>query len=316
MSVSLSSFPERSGDEDMMPFTRPGWLQISFSEVSKASTAVPRRCVEPKPVSKAASTVELYSIACSFVIGHRTSICCLGGRSVATSSFVRRRTTGAMEWDKCASAAAEPAFSMGAENRRVKRALVPSRPGLVRSIRAHSSSMRFSTGVPVSAMRVVEAQSSRSTGNLRARVLHDVRFVEEDRVPTDLGQTVGVGAQCRISGHGHAADLATSTERAVRSPVDIDRQVAGGELLDLTSPIADQGCRAHHQKIAFTARGSHNHVGNGLQSLAQPHLVGENSSTPGFSDGRNPGRTVHLIRPRGESGRTVAKTALHVQAGA
>ena len=59
----------------------------------------------------------------------------------------------------------------------------PSRPRLVKCIRLHSSSSRFSTGVPVSASRNDARQRVRGARGLAVGVLDRLRLVEDHGVP-------------------------------------------------------------------------------------------------------------------------------------
>ena len=89
----------------------------------------------------------------------------------------------------------------------------PSMPGLTQSRIAHSSDKRFSTGVPVKAMRW-PACSLRTACRSRGRILDELRFVEDDRRPGDVGEDVEVAAEQAI---GRDDEIA-GRQHARRSP--------------------------------------------------------------------------------------------------
>ncbi len=64
----------------------------------------------------------------------------------------------------------------------LKRAALPSRPGLRKSKIDHRSPRRFSTGVPVRATRVVAVEFLDGLGLPRRRVLDRLGFVEDHPV--------------------------------------------------------------------------------------------------------------------------------------
>ena len=69
------------------------------------------------------------------------------------SVFSRRSTNGSVIRRSCPAASAEPCRSTGTAYRSRNDLADPSRPGLANSMIDHSSESRFSTGVPVSAIR-------------------------------------------------------------------------------------------------------------------------------------------------------------------
>ena len=101
------------------------------------------------------STTAWYRVACSRVSGASTRMCSLSGRSATTlgSDLRRRSTNGAARARSREAAASSRCDSMGTANRARNVLADPSRPGLAKSSTARSSSSRFSTGVPVRAIR-------------------------------------------------------------------------------------------------------------------------------------------------------------------
>jgi hypothetical protein len=81
-----------------------------------------------------------------------------GGSSGATSTFLRRRTNGLIRVRSRVSAALSPSM-IGCSQRTAKSRRAPSRPGAMNWNWLHSSSRRFSTGVPVKVS--LKAASSR-----------------------------------------------------------------------------------------------------------------------------------------------------------
>jgi len=69
------------------------------------------------------------------------------------SLLSRRSTNGPVTWRSSRVAASSPSRSIGPEKRLVNEVIDPSRPGFNTFINDHSSARRFSTGVPVSAIR-------------------------------------------------------------------------------------------------------------------------------------------------------------------
>ncbi len=100
-------------------------------------------------------TVAWYSDACSGVRLHQTFISSLSGRSemIVLSVFSRRRMNGPVIRFSRSAAASSPLRSIGTANLARNRSAGPSRPGRVNSMIDHRSLSRFSTGVPVSAIR-------------------------------------------------------------------------------------------------------------------------------------------------------------------
>ena len=80
----------------------------------------------------------------------------------------------------------------------------------------HSSSSRFSIGVPDSVSRQRAAQPIRRARDLAVGVLDRLRLVEDDGVPRDLGELVDVVAQDRIA---REHDVGVGIERAARAVV-------------------------------------------------------------------------------------------------
>ena len=106
-----------------------------------------------------------------------------GGSSGATSCLSRRSTNGRMRWRSAAAAPGAPVGDRARVAVRRSRARPPSRPRLVKCIRLHSSSSRFSTGVPVSASRNAAVQRVRGARDLAVGVLDRLRLVEDHGVP-------------------------------------------------------------------------------------------------------------------------------------
>jgi hypothetical protein len=122
-----------------------------------ASTS-PRRSMSCSADSIRASmsaTVAWYSDACSGVRLHHTFISILSGRSemIDRSVFTRRRMNGPVSRFSRSAASSSPCRSTGTAKLVRNFSAGPSSPGLVNSMIDHSSPSRFSTGVPVSAIR-------------------------------------------------------------------------------------------------------------------------------------------------------------------
>ena len=100
-------------------------------------------------------TVAWYRDACSAVRLHQTFISSLSGRSemIVLSVFSRRRMNGPVIRFSRSAASSSPLRSIGTAYLLRNRSAGPSRPGPTNSMIDHRSVSRFSTGVPVSAIR-------------------------------------------------------------------------------------------------------------------------------------------------------------------
>ena len=95
------------------------------------------------------------------------------------------------------SARAARSASRSARRKAVR---VPSRPGLRKCMIDHSSSSRFSTGVPVSATRCPAVTCAGGLGGVGERVLDLLRLVEHEHAPLALGQQPAVARQQGVRG--------------------------------------------------------------------------------------------------------------------
>ena len=134
----------------------------------RASRRGPRR--RPRARRRASSTCSTTSVR--------------GGSSGATSRFSRRSTNGRMR-ARSRSAAAGVARGDRPRIALVEVARPPSQPRDRKWNWLHSSSSRFSTGVPVSASAEPAGQAMRRARDLAVGVLDRLRLVEHDAVPVD-----------------------------------------------------------------------------------------------------------------------------------
>ena len=145
-------------------------------------------------------TVAWYSDACSGVRLHQTFISSLSGRSemIVLSVFSRRRMNGPVIRLSRSAASSSPLRSIGTANLVRNRSAGPSRPGRANSMIDHRSASRFSTGVPVSAIREPRGQGAHRPGLAGGRVLDVLRLVAHHPGPLDLAESLLVaGGQRR-----------------------------------------------------------------------------------------------------------------------
>ena len=123
----------------------------SFSSASSITTR-PRAAVSPGNCSSTLSCnvarIVSYNSRCSGAKSIRRRIVCFGGRSVATSPFVRRSRNGLIRRISCTRRTTSPFFSIGVRYRLANPFRSPSNPGIRNENSDHNSPRLFSIGVP------------------------------------------------------------------------------------------------------------------------------------------------------------------------
>ena len=175
---------------------------------------------------------------------------------IERSVLSRRSTNGPVSRRSRAAASSSPCRSIGSAKRCLNDAALPSSPGLANSRIDHRSASRFSTGVPVTAIRAAGGDRADRGGLLGGRVLDRLRLVDDHPAPVDPPQDRRVAGGERVrgdhqvaAGDGRGEGLAAGPLGAV---VDVHPQVRG-EALRLPLPVADQRHRADEQGRADRA---------------------------------------------------------------
>ena len=233
--------------------------------------------------SSMSSTTAWYSVACSRVSVQNSFISILSGRSamIVRSVFSRRSTNGAVMRRSCAAASSSPSRSIGMAKRSRKDFSEPSRPGLRNCMIDHSSARRFSTGVPVMAIRR-SAGMARTLWVVRAAAVLDLlRLVEDQAPPGDGGEELLVARGQAVGRQHQVRLLGLPGERPAVEPigpvVHVHRQVRG-EARRLALPVADERHRADDEGRAGGTGGTGPLVdqqGEELRRLPEPHVVGQ-----------------------------------------
>ena len=141
----------------------------------------------------------------------------------------------------------------------------------------HSSSRRFSTGVPRERHAEARVELEGGARRLAVGVLDGLRLVEDDGVPACCGERLGVEAE---DGVGGQRDVGVRVDRALGAVVDGDPE-AGAEAADLGGPVVDHAVRADDER-APAERAER------LQRLAEAHVVGEHRAEPRVAEEREP----------------------------
>ena len=175
------------------------------------------------------------------------------------------------------AAACSSPSAIGRAVRSAKSSREPSSPGFVKWSWLQSSSRRFSTGVPESVTR--KAAASRCAA--RATWLSGFLIVwASSRITVSqliCVSALGVQTQDRVAGEGH---VRFGIELAVRAVVE-RRAQARPEARDLLAPVEEHAGGRHHQRAP--AQGA-----EGLQGLAEAHVVGEHAAQPGVAQEAEP----------------------------
>jgi len=143
----------------------------------------------------------------------------------------------------------------------------------------HSSDSRFSTGVPVGGREA--ANGLRLFG---AGVLDVLRLVEDHVAPRHLSHVVRVASRQAVGADDHVVCLRRRDEilaLGALAPVMHHHAQARPEAHDLALPVADDGGGADHQRRPDAILGLlalAQQQGDGLDRLAQPHVVGQASA--------------------------------------
>jgi hypothetical protein len=130
----------------------------------------------------------------------------------------------------------------------------------------------------------VGAQPVSGPGHLARRVLDCVGLVEDQRVPLHVRQPVCVESQHRPRREGH---VHVGIEGATRS-VEARPGERGPEARDLFGPVVEDAGGRHDQGASAQAA-------QGLQRLAEPHVVGEECPQSGVAQRAEPVHAFALI---------------------
>ncbi len=127
----------------------------------------------------------------------------------------------------------------------------------------------------------------------RVGVLDVLRLVGDDHAPGLLGEQGGAGAHRRVGGEDEPALAGRQVLGAAAAAVEAAHGGAGGELLDLPLPVAQEGGGAHHEgRLAAAAVQVQRDEGDGL---AQAHVVGEAAAEPEGGHQVEPGQAARLV---------------------
>ena len=130
---------------------------------------------------------------------------------------------------------------------------------------------------------------------VRRRGLERVRFVDDEHVKTQ-GRGIRQRSECLIGRHSDASQPGPRPEVPVTlgavEPVPAQQAVA----LDLARPVDDDAGRADDQEVLLVFRVEVAHGREGLDALAQAHLVAQNC--PLLREGEAETPTFHLINEK------------------
>ena len=165
-----------------------GWLQICLSageqlEHQARGAAMPSA---PRDLGHVSLHDRLVQRGLLGGEGHDPSVSVFGGRSGAMpGSVLRRRSRNGRTRRASRSVGLRVAVALDGDGDRRggTRSSGPSRPGVVQSRIAHSSVRRFSTGVPVRAMRARRRDGPQRPGRARQRVLDVLGLVGHHQPP-------------------------------------------------------------------------------------------------------------------------------------
>ena len=110
-------------------------------------------------------------------------------------------------------------------------------------------------------------------GRLRGDILDVLRLVEDDVVELVLEQLLDVVAHQGVCGE-HQLALECLVQVALRAIIDGERQL-WGKPLQLVLPVEQQAAGHHQQRRALDLGVDACQHGDGLQSLAQAHVIGQ-----------------------------------------
>ncbi len=164
----------------------------------------------------------------------------------------------------------------------------------------------FSTGVPVRAIRLAACERPRGLGLLGLGVLDVLGLVQDQVRPVDLPEQLEVAVQERIAREDQGLLRGLLLERRPAGPlqavVDHHREV-GREPGGLLVPVADDGHRADEQRRPPLARRARLPFAldqcQGLDRLAQAHVVGQAGAQAPSSEEGQPGIAAELVGPQG-----------------
>ena len=126
------------------------------------------------------------------------------------------------------------------------------------------------------------------------RVLDRLRLVEDDHAPVDLRQPIRLLMQEPVAEHQHVHRLQAGQNLgpAARRAEAPDRE-AGGEAGQLVFPVVTDRRRRDHQTGAV--RRLFQHGRDGLDGLAQAHVVGETGPRLPMRQPRQPAKPLELV---------------------
>ena len=134
-------------------------------------------------------------------------------------------------------------------------------------------------------------------------VLHELRLVEHEPCPRERVVRVVLDPEQRVRGHDDIGTRNRLGQRRTPSRLglgDRHRGESGGEPLALARPVLDDARRRHHQerrrdRSSGTDTGDHR---EGLQRLAEPHVIGEDAAEPVLVEEGQPTEPVALVGPQ------------------
>ncbi len=144
------------------------------------------------------------------------------------------------------------------------------------------------------------AQTEQRAARLGARVFHLLRLVQHDQRERLPAQGDHIARQQRVAGQHDVlrAELGKLL-RALR-PVQGQHAQRRREAGDLRLPVRNQAGRHHDQRrlAQRAALFQRQQVGDQLQRLAQPHVVGEYAADAGLGQCVEPAQAFALVRPQ------------------
>ena len=119
-------------------------------------------------------------------------------------------------------------------------------------------------------------------------------LIQHGAAPFHFSQLIGVQLQDAVSGHHHVKRTGSIQQlRAGGAGVGDDVQ-GRGEAARFVNPVgADRSGRNHERG---TVRGALQQQGQGLHSLAEPHIVGKTGARAPTAESGKPAKTFQLIR--------------------
>ena len=147
------------------------------------------------------------------------------------------------------------------------------------------------------AQAVVRAQVACGLGRLGGGVLDVLRLVEDQQVILVLPELLGIARQQGIGGEDQVVFGDLRERLAPARAVQREHAQVGGEAFGLVQPVGDQAGRHDHQCRAGQAPGLllQQHEGEGLQRLAQAHVVGEDAAGADFAQRLHPAQALVLV---------------------